>query len=60
MTVKYIYLFVYGQLRSVGRPTMWTDDLVKVARRRWMQAAQNRSLWCIMREAYVQQWTAIG
>jgi hypothetical protein len=30
--------------RSVGRPpTRWTDDLVKVAGRRWMRAAQDRS-----------------
>ncbi|PZC74016.1 hypothetical protein B5X24_HaOG208430 [Helicoverpa armigera] len=29
--------------RSVGRPpTRWTDDLIKVAGRRWMQVASNR------------------
>ncbi|KAI8439116.1 hypothetical protein MSG28_012974 [Choristoneura fumiferana] len=32
--------------RSVGRPpTRWTDDLVKAAGVRWMQAAANRSNW---------------
>ncbi|KAI8441229.1 hypothetical protein MSG28_014878 [Choristoneura fumiferana] len=47
--------------RSVGRPrTRWTDDLVKAAGSRWMQAASNRSNWRSMGEAYVQQWTACG
>ena len=32
--------------RSVGRPpTRWTDDLIKTAGSRWMQAAYNRSYW---------------
>ncbi|KAJ8706366.1 hypothetical protein PYW08_010992 [Mythimna loreyi] len=32
--------------RSVGRPpTRWTDDLVRFAGSRWMQDAQDRSLW---------------
>ncbi|PZC77920.1 hypothetical protein B5X24_HaOG202801 [Helicoverpa armigera] len=32
--------------RSVGRPpTRWTDDLIKVAGRRWMQVASNRDWW---------------
>ncbi|CAB3231006.1 unnamed protein product [Arctia plantaginis] len=47
--------------RSVGRPpTRWTDDLVKVAGNRWMQAAINRPRWKSLGEAYVQQWTSIG
>jgi hypothetical protein len=42
--------------RSVGRPpTRWTDDLVKVAGGRWMRAAQDRSSWRTLGEAYVQQ-----
>ncbi|KAI8424129.1 hypothetical protein MSG28_002725 [Choristoneura fumiferana] len=47
--------------RSVGRPpTRWTDDLVKAAGVRWMQAAANRSNWRSVGEAYVQQWTSYG
>ena len=47
--------------RSVGRPpTRWTDDLMKVAGRRWMQVASNRYLWRSKGEAYVQQWTSYG
>ena len=47
--------------RSVGRPaTRWTDDLIQVAGRRWMQAASNRYFWKSMEEAYVQQWTSCG
>ena len=47
--------------RSVGRPpTRWSDDLLKIAGRRWMQAASDRSLWKSLGEAYVQQWTSIG
>ncbi|KPJ21040.1 hypothetical protein RR48_00071 [Papilio machaon] len=47
--------------RSVGRPpARWTDDLVKVAGVHWMLAAQDRSLWQSMGEAYVQQWTISG
>jgi hypothetical protein len=46
--------------RSVGRPpTRWTDDLVKVAGSRWMRAAQDRSSWGTLGEAYVQQWTSL-
>lgn len=47
--------------RSVGRPpTRWTDDIVAVAGSRWMEAAQDRSSWHSMGEAYVQQWTSTG
>ena len=47
--------------RSVGRPpTRWTDDLVKVAGSRWMRAAQDRSLWRSLGEAYAQQWASFG
>jgi hypothetical protein len=47
--------------RSVGRPpTRWTDDLVKVAGSRWMRAAQDRSSWRSLGEAYVQQWTSLS
>lgn len=47
--------------RSVGRPpTRWTDDLVKVAGSQWMQAAQDRSSWRSLGEAYTQQWVSCG
>jgi hypothetical protein len=47
--------------RSVGRPPpRWTDDLVKVAGSHWMRAAQDRSSWKALGEAYVQQWTSLG
>jgi heme oxygenase len=35
-------------------------DLVKVAGSRWMRAAQDRSSWRTLGEAYVQQWTSLG
>lgn len=45
--------------RIVGRPpTRWSDDVVRVARNHWMQAAQDRLLWEALRDAYFQQWTS--
>lgn len=42
--------------RNRGRPpTRWTDDL-KRCQGNWMQAAQDRSTWKRLREAYIQQW----
>ena len=47
--------------RSVGRPpTRWTDDLVKIAGSRWMQAARDRLKWRSLGEAYIQQWMSTG
>ncbi|CAH2266074.1 jg17600 [Pararge aegeria aegeria] len=47
--------------RSVGQPpTMWTDDIKRVARSRWRQAAQDRVLWNSLQKTYVQQWTSVG
>ncbi|XP_069362032.1 uncharacterized protein [Maniola hyperantus] len=46
---------------SVGRPpTRWTDDIRRVAGRRWIQAAQDRGVWNSLQETYVQQWMSIG
>ncbi|CAH2207810.1 jg276 [Pararge aegeria aegeria] len=46
--------------RSVGRPpTMWTDDVKRVAGSRWKQAAQDRGFWKSLQKTYVQQWTSI-
>jgi hypothetical protein len=51
----------YVSLWKVGRPSArWIDDLVKVAESRWMRAAQDRSSWRTLGEAYVQQWTSLG
>jgi hypothetical protein len=33
---------------------------VKVAGSRWMRAAQDRSSWRTLGEAYVQQWTSLA
>jgi hypothetical protein len=49
-----------GDAALVGPPTRWTDDLVKVAGSRWMRAAQDRSSWRTLGEAYVQQWMSLG
>jgi hypothetical protein len=47
--------------RSVGMPpTRWIDGLVKVAGSHWMRAAQDRSPWRTLAEAYIQQWTSLG
>ncbi|KAI8438044.1 hypothetical protein MSG28_010696 [Choristoneura fumiferana] len=50
-----------GDELSVSRPpTIWSDDLVKIAVSRWMRKAQDRSEWRALGEAYVQQWTSFG
>lgn len=36
------------------------EDILKVARNRWMEAAHDHSLCHFMRVAYVQQWTLTG
>jgi len=42
--------------RKRGRPkARWTTD-VKYCADNWVPAAENRDLWCIKREAFVQQW----
>ncbi|CAH2242787.1 jg4421 [Pararge aegeria aegeria] len=47
--------------RSVGRPpTRWTDDIKRVAGRRWTQAARNCGISNSLQKTYVQQWTSIG
>ncbi|KAG6449888.1 hypothetical protein O3G_MSEX006295 [Manduca sexta] len=47
--------------RSVGRPpTRWSDDIRRIAGGRWMRRAEDRTAWRALREAYVQQWTAVG
>lgn len=46
--------------RSRGRPpTRWSDDIKRV-QTNWMNAAQNRTWWKRLREAYVQQWTQMA
>ncbi|CAH2237421.1 jg11276 [Pararge aegeria aegeria] len=47
--------------RIAGQPpTMWTDDIRRVAGSRCRQAAQDRVLWNSLQKTYVQQWTSIG
>jgi hypothetical protein len=53
------YLLLSAAASWGGLPTRWTDDLVKVAGSRWMRAAQDRSSWRTLREAYIQQWTSL-
>lgn len=36
------------------------EDLIKVTGKRWMQVASNWSIWKLLVEAYVQQWTYCG
>jgi len=38
------------------QPTRWTDDLKRISLN-WIQDAQDRAKWFMLREAYVQQWT---
>lgn len=46
--------------RSRGRPpTRWTDDVKRVTTN-WIQTAQDRHEWRLLREAYVQQWTTLA
>lgn len=47
--------------RTRGRPQMrWGDDLKRIGGLHWKRAAQNRTRWREMREAYVQSWTTRG
>lgn len=47
--------------RLRGRPpTRWTDDLVAVAGRNWVQVAQNRQRWKGLEEAFIQEWSERG
>ncbi|VVC89092.1 unnamed protein product [Leptidea sinapis] len=50
----------WGNVMLVRSPTRWTDDLVKIAGIRWMRAAQDRSSWKSLEEAFAQQWTSSG
>jgi hypothetical protein len=45
---------------TVKKKQLLEDNLVKVAGSRWMRAAQDRSSWRTLGEAYVQQWTCLG
>ncbi|CAH2243280.1 jg17384 [Pararge aegeria aegeria] len=38
----------------------WTDDIKRVAGRRWKQAAQVRGFWNSLQKTYVQKCTEIG
>ena len=43
--------------RSRGRPpTRWSDDIKRIGGH-WIRAAQERTQWSSLKEAYVQQWT---
>jgi hypothetical protein len=43
--------------RKQGRPaTKWEDDNRKILGVTWMRKAENRSEWCQIREAFIQQW----
>jgi len=47
--------------RKRGRPkARWTTDIVKYCGDNWAAAAENWDLWCIKREAFVQQWNLWG
>ena len=47
--------------RKRGRPkTRWTTDLVKYIGNDWAEIAEDRELWSIYREAFVQQWNIDG
>ena len=46
--------------KKLAAPTRWTDDLVEIARSRWMQAARDRLKWRSLGEAYIQKWMSTG
>ena len=47
--------------RSQGRPQLrWIDDIRRTAGAAWKHAAQCRSTWKTLGEAYVQEWTHSG
>ena len=43
--------------RSRGRPPRrWRDDIEKIFGNTWTRAAQERTLWKMRTEGYIQQW----
>ena len=50
-----------GQKRERARPmTRWDDEIIKFMGVTWIRKAQDRKLWKIHGEAFVQQWTDQG
>ena len=50
-----------GYKRERARPmTRWEDEIIKFMGVTWNRNAQNRKLWKIQGEAFVQQWTDNG
>jgi endonuclease/exonuclease/phosphatase family metal-dependent hydrolase len=50
-----------GQKRERARPmTRWDDEIIKFMGVTWIRKAQDRKLWKIHGEAFVQQWTDHG
>jgi len=50
-----------GYKRERARPmTRWDDEIIKFMGVTWNRTAQNRKLWKIQGEAFVQQWTDNG
>ena len=50
-----------GQKRERARPmTRWDDEIIKFMGVTWIRKAQDRKLWKIHGEAFVQQWTGHG
>ena len=47
--------------RRQGRPRAeWETDIVKYAGSDWRESSQDRQLWKVMAEGYIQQWTNIA
>jgi hypothetical protein len=40
--------------------TRWDDEIIKFMGVTWNRTAQNRKLWNIQGETFVQQWTDNG
>ena len=54
---KAIFQWRPPKTRPTGRPPeRWTNDIIKIAGKKWQQVAVDREEWRRKGEAYIQQW----
>ncbi|CAH2242661.1 jg8480 [Pararge aegeria aegeria] len=60
MSSSIIIFFKSWTLGFQGVGVATPHSIKRVARSRWIQAAQNSGVWNALQETYVQQWSSIG